>query len=312
MITPPYLKKGDKIAIASPSRKITLQEMDPAIRAFREWGLEVVAGSHMLSSYHQFAGTDDERSCDIQALVDNDSVKAVISSRGGYGASRIIDNIDFSRFRKYPKWMVGFSDFTVFHSHIQKHFGVETIHAMMPLNFPGVDGDKADKARPASSLNKTLSVSSLKKVLFGDPLMYEEPAGDLSRPGMAKGVLTGGNLSMLCSLSGTTSDIDTTGKILFIEDLDEYLYHIDRMMMNLKRSGKLDGLAGLIVGGLTGMHDNEVPFGKSAEEIVMDAVAEYDYPVCTGFPAGHQDKNLAMIFGRKASLSVGEMTRLEF
>ena len=292
MITPPYLKKGNKIAIVSPSRKITMQEMDPAIRTFREWGLEVVAGSHMLYSYHQFAGTDDERSCDVQALIDNDSVRAIISSRGGYGASRIIDNIDFSRFRRYPKWMVGFSDFTVFHSHIQRHFGVETIHAMMPVNFPASDKDPAGE--------KGLSASTLKS------------ARNLTRHGIAEGILTGGNLSMLYSLSGTASDIDTEGKILFIEDLDEYLYHVDRMMMNLKRSGKLAGLAGLIVGGLTDMHDNEVPFGKNAEQIIMDAVAEYDYPVCTGFPAGHQDKNLAMFFGRKASLSISEMTRIEF
>ena len=304
MITPPYLKKGNKIAIVSPSRKITMQEMDPAIRTFREWGLEVVAGSHMLYSYHQFAGTDDERSCDVQALIDNDSVRAIISSRGGYGASRIIDNIDFSRFRRYPKWMVGFSDFTVFHSHIQRHFGVETIHAMMPVNFPGADEDPAGE--------KGFSASTLRNALFGDPLVYEEPAGNLTRHGIAEGILTGGNLSMLYSLSGTASDIDTEGKILFIEDLDEYLYHVDRMMMNLKRSGKLAGLAGLIVGGFTDMHDNEVPFGKNAEQIIMDAVAEYDYPVCTGFPAGHQDKNLAMFFGRKASLSISEMTRIEF
>ena len=303
MFTPPYLRKGDKIAIVSPSKKVTLAELDPAIRTFEEWGLDVVAASHLFSSHHQYAGTDDERACDFQALIDNDSVKAIISSRGGYGASRIIDHIDFSRFRKYPKWMVGFSDFTTFHSHIHQNFNVETIHSIMPVNFPVTD-ENADK---------NLSVVSLKKALFGKPLIYEVPTGVFSRPGSTEGMLTGGNLSILCSLNGTPSEIDTRGKFLFIEDLDEYLYHVDRMMINMKRSGKLAGLAGLIVGSFTEMHDNEVPFGRTAEEIIWDAVEEYDYPVCMGFPAGHQDLNLAMILGREVKYTVTEgKARLEF
>ncbi len=299
MITPEFLKQGDKIAIVSPSRKITPDEVRPAINTFQEWGLEVVAGEHLYSACHQFAGSDEKRLSDLQKMLDDDSVKAIVCARGGYGTVRIIDGLDFSKFRENPKWIVGYSDITVLHSHIQKHFDIETLHAVMPVNFPAAN-------------DNDLSVASLKKALFGETLEYESPVDNHSRKGIAEGILTGGNLSILYSLTGSNSDIETAGKILFLEDLDEYLYHIDRMMMNLKRSGKLKKLAGMIVGGMSGMHDNEVPFGKTANEIILSAVQEYDYPVCFNFPAGHLDVNLAMIFGRKVRLNIGEKLRLSF
>jgi muramoyltetrapeptide carboxypeptidase len=299
MITPPYLKKGDKIAIVSPARKISPVEVEPAIRMFRSWGLEVVEGDNLYSSYKQFAGSDEQRKSDMQRMLDDDSIRAIVSSRGGYGTVRIIDNLDFTRFAQSPKWIIGFSDVTVLHSHIHRHFNVETLHAIMPVNFR----DNCDGNR---------SLNSLKKALFGKDLVYKYPAGPLTRKGSCKGQIVGGNLSILYSLTNTNSDINTNGKILFLEDLDEYLYHIDRMMMNLRRSGKLEGLAGLVVGGMTKMNDNEIPFEKSANEIIAEAVEDYPYPVCFNFPAGHVNDNLALILGREVKLEVGEEVRLEF
>ena len=224
-------------------------------------------------------------------MLDDAEIKAIFCARGGYGSVRIIDLLDFSSFRESSKWVVGYSDITVFHSHINKHFGIQTLHAAMPINFP--EGKKND------------SLSSLKAILEGQNTAYTMPENDLNRQGKANGQLCGGNLSMLYSLSGTASDIDTEGKILFIEDLDEYLYHIDRMMMNLKRSGKLDKLSGLIIGGMNDMNDNEIPFGKTAYEIISEAVAEYSFPVLWGFPAGHIPENLALVMGGEYELSVG-------
>jgi muramoyltetrapeptide carboxypeptidase len=200
---------------------------------------------------------------------------------------------------KNPKWIVGYSDITVLHSHIHRHFGIETLHAIMPVNFK----DQCD-GNPA--------INSLKKALFGKPVSYRIPAEPYFRKGSAKGQLVGGNLSILYSLTNTNSDISPHGKILFIEDLDEYLYHIDRMMMNLRRSGKLENLAGLIVGGMTKMHDNEVPFHKTAIEIIAEAVEDYPYPVCYNFPAGHLDDNRALILGREVTFEVADEVKLGF
>jgi muramoyltetrapeptide carboxypeptidase len=299
MKTPPYLKKGDRIAIVSPARKISPAEAEPAINMFRAWGLEVVEGEHLYASYNQFAGSDDQRKSDMQRMLDDGSIRAIVSSRGGYGTVRIIDNLDFSRFVQNPKWIIGFSDVTVLHSHIHRHYNIETLHAIMPVNFK-------DKCESNPSLN------SLRKALFGKELAYRYPAGPLSRKGSCKGQLIGGNLSILYSLTNTNSDIDTNGKILFIEDVDEYLYHIDRMMMNLRRSGKLEGLAGLIVGSMTKMHDNEIPFEKTVTEIIAEAVEDYPYPVCYNFPAGHVDDNRALILGREVTLEVGDEVKIAF
>jgi muramoyltetrapeptide carboxypeptidase len=299
MTAPPYLRKGDRIAIVSPARKITREEAEPAIRILTGWGLEVVEGENLYASYNQFAGSDDQRTADMQKMLDDGSIRAILCSRGGYGTVRIIDRLDFSGFIRNPKWIVGYSDETVIHSHIHRHFNIETLHAIMPLNF-------RDKCESSPSLN------SLKKALFGKELSYKYPSEPYFRRGTCSGQLVGGNLSILYSLTNTNSDIDTNGKVLFIEDLDEYLYHIDRMMMNLRRSGKLEGLAGLIVGAMIKMHDNEIPFDKTANQIIAEAVEDYPYPVCFNFPAGHIDDNRALILGREVSLEVGDEVILKF
>jgi muramoyltetrapeptide carboxypeptidase len=299
MTTPPYLKKGDKIAIVSSARKLSAADAEPAIKIFKSWGLEVIEGKHLYESFSQFAGTDDQRLSDFQHMLDDDSIRAVICFRGGYGTVRIIDRLDFTQFLQNPKWIIGYSDATVLHSHIHRNYGVETLHAIMPVNFKDKNDDDP-------------SLSSLKKALFGQELVYRFPAGDFSRKGSCKGTLVGGNLSILYSLNNTCSDINTKGKILFLEDLDEYLYHVDRMMMNLRRSGKLERLAGLIVGGMTKMNDNEVPFGKTANEIISEAVTDYTYPVCFNFPAGHLDDNRALILGREVRLEISDEVKLFF
>ncbi|MBL7888996.1 MAG: LD-carboxypeptidase [Bacteroidia bacterium] len=286
-IQPEFLKKGDKIGIVACARKISKEELQPAIDILQNWGLEVVLGKNIFNAEHQFSGTDEERAADLQSMLDDTSIKAVISARGGYGTVRIIDKLDFSTFKKQPKWIIGYSDITVLHSHIH-NMGIQTLHATMPINF---------------KVNEE-ATETLRKALFGEELRYTFEPHALNKNGKAEGVLVGGNLSLLYALCGSNSDINTNGKILFIEDLDEYLYHIDRMMMNLKRSGKLSGLAGLIVGGMSDMKDNAVPFGKTAEAIILDAVKEYNYPVCFHFPCGHIDRNLAVVLGKKVQLTV--------
>lgn len=296
MISPPCLKKGNKIGIVAPARKISKEEILFAIDTFEKWGLKVVFGKNLFGSKNQYSGTDEQRTEDLQRMLDDDSIRAIISARGGYGTLRIIDKLDFKKIREKPKWIIGYSDITVLHSHIHQNFQIETIHAAMPVNF-GKDEE---------------SVESLKKALFGEKLSYRISSHPLNRNGETEGVLVGGNLSLLYALKGSRSGISTSGKILFIEDVDEYLYHIDRMMVSLKRAGKFSHLAGLIVGGMTDMKDNETPFGKTAEEIIRDSVAEFDYPVCFNFPAGHQKKNSALLFGRRAKLNVGAKVSLSF
>jgi muramoyltetrapeptide carboxypeptidase len=295
LIQPPYLKQGDKIAIVATARKISKEELSPAIELLKKWGLEVVLSKHLFNADHQFSGTDNERAEDLQSMLDNPSIKAVISARGGYGTMRIIDKIDFTKFKQNPKWVIGYSDITVLHSHIH-NMGIQTLHATMPINFT----------------KHAEATETLRKAVFGEMLSYTSEGHALNRKGKAEGVLVGGNLSLLYALAASSSDIDTKGKVLFIEDLDEYVYHIDRMMLNLKRSGKLSHLAGLVVGGMTDMKDNAIPFGKTAEEIILDAVKEYNYPVCFNFPAGHIDKNLALYFGKKVQLKVEETASLSF
>lgn len=289
LIQPPHLKKGDKIAIIASARKIALEELGAAISVFKSWGLDVVLGDNLFKQNNQFSGTDAERAADLQTALDDKSIKAVISARGGYGTMRIIDKIDFSGFIEQPKWVIGYSDITVLHSHIHT-LGIQTLHATMPINF-----SKNEEA-----------VESLMKTLFAQHLTYEFEASVFNKKGVAEAEVVGGNLSLLYALSGSISDVDTKGKILFMEDLDEYLYHIDRMLLNLQRAGKLSELAGLIVGGMTDMKDNAIPFGKTAEEIIIDAVKEYNFPVCFNFPAGHVDRNLALVLGKRMKLVVDE------
>lgn len=295
MTIPPYLQKGDKIGIVAPARKISREELQAAVTLFESCGFTVVFGNNLFGADHQFSGSDAQRTADLQAMLDDPSIKAVISARGGYGTLRIIDQLDFTAFRRNPKWVIGYSDITVLHSHIH-NFGIETLHATMPINFA-----KHEEA-----------TRTLLKAIQGEALQYTVPANPLNRDGKAHGELVGGNLSLLYALSASASDISTKGKILFIEDLDEYLYHIDRMMLNLKRSGKLGHLAGLVVGGMTDMKDNAIPFGKTAEEIISDAVKDYDFPVCFDFPAGHIERNLALVFGREVRLEVDNGVTLIF
>ena len=299
MIKPKYLTKGDKIAIVSTARKISKEEIEPAIKKFTEWGLNVILGKNIFNSYNQFAGTDEERLSDLQQMLDDNSIKAIVCSRGGYGTVRIINKLNFDKFIKSPKWIVGYSDITVLHSKINE-LNIESIHAIMPINFP-----KSNK--------ETKSIVSLKKALFGEQIKYEIKPHKFNKHGSAKATIVGGNLSILYSLRGTSLDLDTDGKILFIEDLDEYLYHIDRMMQNLKLGNKLKNLKGLIIGGMCDMNDNTIPFGKDAYEIINDAIAEYNYPVCYNFPSGHIKQNLALILGGKISLDINNLqTTVEF
>ncbi len=301
MIQPLFLKPGDRVAIAAPARKISQQELAPAVKLLQSWGLKVVIPEHLFDEENQFAGSDDTRAALMQHLLDAPDIRAIFCARGGYGTVRIIDRLDFSNFAQNPKWLVGYSDITVLHSHIHRHLGIETLHATMPINI----SDK-ELRHPSPA------VETMRRQMFGESLEYACPAHKFNRTGKATGLLVGGNLSMLYSLCGSESDIDTAGKILFIEDLDEYLYHIDRMMMNLKRCGHLAHLAGLVVGQMSDMHDNSIPFGRTAEEIVRDAVAEYGYPVCFNFPAGHNGtENRALKLGHSTTLMVGETVSLE-
>lgn len=300
MTTPAYLKSGDKVAVVSTARKVSEAEMTPAVELLKQWGLETAFGKNLFNQLNQFAGTDEDRTQDFQEALNDPSVKAILFARGGYGTVRIIDKIDWSAFKINPKWLIGFSDVTVTHSHVQKNHGIETLHAPMAFNLPKSTNEVKQKLRQA---------------LYGEKLQYEISENifsDINRPGECTGELVGGNLSILYSLLGSSSSIDTNGKILFLEDLDEYLYHIDRMMIALKRAGKLYKLAGLIVGGMNDMKDNKVRFNKTAEEIISEAVSEYNYPVLYGFPAGHVRNNMPLIFGRKVNLKVDGDSSLSF
>ena len=289
----PFLQAGDRVALAAPARKVSPEEMAPAIATLEAWGLQAVVPDGLYAAEGQLAGSDSHRAALLQGLLDDPEIRAIFCCRGGYGTVRIIDRLDFSRFAEHPKWVVGYSDATVLHSHIHSSLGIPTLHATMPVS---------GKWKVESGKWPT-AVESLRRVLFGQAPDYRWESLHEGRAGEAEGVVVGGNLSILYSLCGSCSQIDTRGKILLIEDLDEYLYHIDRMMQALRRAGMLDGLAGLIVGGMTDMHDNTVPFGRTAEQIVADAVAEYSYPVVFDAPFGHLgDSNLALPLGIKCTL----------
>lgn len=288
MVIPPFLRPGDKVAVVACSRKVTETELSYALKTLAAWGLQPVKGKHLFAEHNQWAGTDDQRAADLQWAIDDEEIKAVFFARGGNGIIRIVDKVNFQKIKKNPKWFVGYSDVTIIHAHLQKHYRVASLHAVML----------------AAYSKNAEAVESIRKTLFGETIQYEFASTALNRTGKVNGVLTGGNISLLHTLSGTPEDLDTNGKILFIEDLDENLHHLDRMMIHLKRSGKLASLAGLIVGGLNDMKDDAIPFGLSPEEIILDAVKEYKFPVCFGFPAGHIDRNLALMLGREVKLLV--------
>ncbi|WP_108867861.1 S66 peptidase family protein [Aquimarina aquimarini] len=288
MLQPSFIKEGDKVAIVSTARKVSVKEIQEAILMLEKWKLVPVLGSTIGKELHQFAGTDQERVLDFQKMLDDKEIKAIWCARGGYGTVRIIDHIDFSNLLKNPKWIVGYSDITVLHSEIH-NLGVCSLHA--PL---AIDIHKGTKA----------SMTSLRDILFGKEVEYSISSSKKNILGECQGKLIGGNLSILYSLCGSKSSLDTSGKILCIEDLDEYLYHIDRMLQNLKRNGFFDNLSGLIVGGMTKMHDNNIPFGKKPKKIILEIVKEYGFPVVFNFPMGHIEDNRALIMGSEASLRV--------
>ncbi len=291
MIEPQFLKAKDKIGILAPAGFISEEEIQGSIRIFNEWDLNVELGNNIFKRKNNLAGNDRQRKEDFQRFIDRNDIKAIICARGGYGSIRIINDINFNNFNNNAKWIVGYSDITIFHSYLQKKLHCESIHAIMPRNFQKHDL----KSKP---------LDSLKNALFGENIEYTVRSHMLNRTGTADGILIGGNLSVLFSLQGTNLEIDTRGRILFIEDVNEYLYHVDRMITNLKLSGKLNNLQGLIVGCMSKMKDSPVAFGESAYEIINRAVKEYDYPVIFDFPAGHTKTNMALILGKKIRMSV--------
>lgn len=290
-IRPAALNPGDKIAIAATARKVSPEEMAPAISVFKRWGFDVIIHPDLFAVDHQFAGANHIRAAVFNSYLNDPEIKAIFCARGGYGTVRMVDALDLESLKRHPKWIIGYSDITVLHSHIHCYTDICTLHATMPINMQPHNYHE-------------LSVDALRNVLMGDSSNVTCSPHHLNRVGDAEAIVVGGNLSVLYSLIGSSSDINTTGKILFLEDLDEYLYHIDRMMQGLKRCGKLEHLAGLIVGGMSDMKDNTVPFGADANTIIANAVADYNYPVCYGFPAGHEPLNLPLIMGDRLSLSI--------
>lgn len=296
-VIPPYLKRGGTIGITSPAGYITLEDIQPAVEQIRSWGFKVKIGATIGKKHFGFGGTDNERTNDFQHMLDDRSIKAIMCARGGYGIIRIIDNLDFSTFIKAPKWIIGFSDITILHTHLQNNFGIASIHSKMCNSFP----EHWHMAEPL--LQQT--IHSIRNALTGVPLKYEVIPSLYNRTGAAEGILVGGNLKLIETVSGTNSDIDTNGKILFVEDTGEYLYSIDRMFWNLKRTGKLSGLKGLIVGGFKIKPDDPgEEFGIPLQHIVMERVKDYTFPVCFDFPVGHQVNNFALKCGVRYRLKV--------
>ena len=291
MITPQNLQPGDTIGLVSPAKRIDAPVIDNAIRIIEQMGYRVKTSKYLLAGDRYFAGQDADRASDFQQMLDDPEIKMILCSRGGYGSARIIDMLDFSGFSKHPKWIAGYSDITVFHSHLLK-LGFESLHCTMPLDFQ-------PNGKPSAAILELFQVAS------GGKSKYQIESQKNNRQGTAAGELVGGNLSILCSLLGSRSDVDTSGKLLFIEEVGEDLYRIDRMMVSLKRAGKLTSLAGLIVGGMPD-NANKNAFDFSIEEIILHVVSEYDFPVAFGFPAGHFPENYPLVIGRRMRLEVGE------
>lgn len=291
---PPYLHPGDTIGMVCPAGYMAPEKMQTCIDTLQRWGYPVKKGRTLSSkSSNYFSGTDKERLSDLQEMLDDESVKAIFCARGGYGVGRIIDNIDFKKFKKNPKWIIGYSDITILHGHIYSNFKIATLHAPMA----GAFNDEGYNNQ---------YVQSLKQAMEGKKIRYEIAPHKRNHKGEAVGELIGGNLSLLANLSGTASEYKFKGRILFIEDVGEYLYNIDRMLHQLKRSGKLEKLAGLIIGGFTDLKDTERPFGQTAHEIIADVIKEYDYPVCYGFPVSHNKENYALKVGVGYKLKVSK------
>ncbi len=291
MIRPPYLQKGDKIAIVAPAGKVEREKVDLAVRIFEKWGYEVEVGDNVFNDYHTFSARDDQRVDDLQKAMNSENIRAIMCARGGYGCIRIVGKLDYSKFQGNPKWLIGFSDITVLHAKLNA-LGVESIHGIMPVKFP-CDGSESDDLR------------ILKKLIEGEIPEYKLESHSLNRIGKCGGEIVGGNLSVLYGMHNADIDKKKYERILFIEDVGENLYHLDRMMQTLKYSGKLERLQGLIVGQFTEMKDSNPYFGKSAYEIISEAVEDYEFPVVYGFPAGHGDVNIPVLLGAMAELDVG-------
>ncbi len=288
---PPYLKPGDTIGILCPSGYMPYEKASTAIETLKEWGFRIVVGKTLGNQYNYFSGTDEERLADLQQMLDDDSINAILCARGGYGMGRIIDALSFKKFKKHPKWIIGFSDITILQSHIFSKFKIASLHAPMAAAFN--DGE-----------HKNQYIQSLHDALIGRKATYSSYGNQYNQNGKASGILAGGNLSLLINIFGTSSDINTEKKILFIEDVGEYIYNVDRMLYQLKRCGKLDNLAGLIVGKFTDMKDTTIPFGQTIEEVVYNIIKDFDYPVCFGFPVSHEKENYALKIGIKYELTV--------
>ena len=295
LIKPEYLKKGDTVAIVAPSGVLKNYNgyILKAKELLKSWELEVVMGENVFNDNGHFAGTDNQRSADFQLALDDKAIKAIWCARGGYGAMRVIDNLNFEKYKENPKWIIGYSDITAIHNDLHNNKS-ESIHGIMCKSLEKIDVDNNE------------SISLLKKTLFGEKLSYTIEGNNYNIEGNSNGQLIGGNLTLLHCLLGSESSIDTDGKILFIEDLGEYLYHIDRMLISLKRAGYFDNCKGLIVGDFTDMRKNTTPFGRNLKELILDIVKEYDFPVSFGFPAGHGEKNYPMILGREINLEVSK------
>lgn len=298
---PSYLKKGDTIGITSPAGFIALEDISPAINKIMEWGFNVKIGNTIGKKDFTFGGTDEERLKDFQQMLDDPNIKAIMCARGGYGTVRIIDKLNFAKFVAKPKWIIGFSDITLLHCHINRNFGIATIHSKMCNSFPD-DWSKADD-------NQQLSIHTIRMCLTNEKMHYAVKPNAKNRTGNTEGILVGGNLRTIENLAGTKSDLITKNKILFVEDTGEYLYSIDRMFWNLKRTGKLAQLKALIIGGFKNKPDDAgEEFGKTLEEIVLEKVKEYTYPVIFNFPVGHQKENFALKCGVKHRIVCNEFT----
>lgn len=291
---PAYLQKGDTIAIIAPAGilKNRKKVIEKAKQLAGSWGLKVVLGDNLFNQGNHFAGTNEERASDFQKALDNPNIKAIWAARGGYGSVRILDKLDYTQFLKSPKWIIGYSDITAFHNHIH-NLGVETIHGMMGTSLQ-------DKVEDIPE-----TISSLKKVLFGEELSYTVPSSKYNRVGETTGELVGGNIAILASMLGSKSQISTDGKILFIEEIGEYKYSIDRMLQSLKRAGYFDNLKGIIVGNMTSVKKNTTSWGSSIEQLILDVVPK-NIPIVFDFPAGHEPDNRALIFGRKVEMKVSK------
>jgi len=294
LITPAYVKPGDTIAMVAPAGAIKNKTViAKAVKLVESWGLHVILGAHLFGRDYSFSGTDVQRAEDLQKALDNPAVKAIWFARGGYGTVRIIDRLDFTKFKEHPKWLIGYSDITVLHSHLH-NLGYETLHAMMPLNMKVKEEDRLK------------TVKTFKDALFGKHLKYGILSSPQNKLGIARGQLVGGNLSILQSLLGSVSSVNTDGKILFFEDVEEYLYNIDRMVYALKRSSYFKHIKGLIIGEMTDLKKNTNPFGYPVEDIILGATKEYHFPIIFNFPAGHDKDNRALILGRTVKIKVGK------